>query len=185
MDGWFRIARARAPPSPIWASLPSRDAETFRGHPSIPSSSQVTAEQMLRSPAVCLRSSFGFHGIHPDASDFRVPWTRESCEFLVSTSKKGESPPEAAKSVIHRCHAFQQTDLAVHFPQQQRAPVGGSPLTIKTGFHTPRKMRFNRERCLVTLWHEKAAFLSASTTSRQRSYARDCGLFLSLIHLSC
>src|SRR2546430_1472003 len=90
MDGWFRIARARAPPSPIWASLPSRDAETFRARPSIPSSSQVAAEQMLRSRAVFLRSSFGFHGIHPDAFDFRVPWTRESCEFLVSTSERGE-----------------------------------------------------------------------------------------------
>src|SRR5438445_11316727 len=104
MDGWFRIARARAPPSPIWANLPSHDAETFRGHPSIPSSSQVAAEQMLRSRAVCLRSSFGFHGIHPDASDFRVPWTRESCEFLVSTSERAENPAEAAKAVIYSGH---------------------------------------------------------------------------------
>src|SRR5205807_2910829 len=95
MDGWFRIARARAPPSPIWANLPSRDEETFRWHPSIPSSSQVAAEQMLRSRAVCLRSSFGFPGIHPDASDFRAPWTRESCEFLVSISERAENPPEA------------------------------------------------------------------------------------------
>src|SRR3984893_15287710 len=92
-DGSFRIAHARALPSPIWASLPSRDAETFRGHPSIPSSSQVAAEQMLRSRAVCLRSSFGFHGIHPYTSDFRAPWTRESCEFLVSTSERAENPP--------------------------------------------------------------------------------------------
>src|SRR2546429_9105452 len=95
MDGWFRIARARAPLSPIWASLPSRDAETFRGHPSIPSSSQVAGEQTLRSRAVCPRSSFGFHGIHPDASDFHVPWTRESCEFLASTSERAENPPGA------------------------------------------------------------------------------------------
>src|ERR1700740_238402 len=93
MDGWFRIARARAPPSPIWARLPSRAAETFRGQPSILSYSQVAAEQMLRSRAVCLRSSFGFHGIHPDASDFRVPWTRESCEFLVSNSGRAENHP--------------------------------------------------------------------------------------------
>src|SRR2546430_17720723 len=91
------ISRARSPPSPIWASLPSRDAETFRARPSIPSSSQVAAEQMLRSRAVFLRSSFGFHGIHPDAFDFRVPWTRESCEFLVSTSERGENPPGAGE----------------------------------------------------------------------------------------
>src|SRR2546421_1521100 len=97
MDGWFQIARARAPPSPIWASLPFRDAETFRAHPRIPSSSQVAAEQMLRSQAVCLRISFGFPGIPPDPSDFRGPWTRESWEFLVSTSERGENPPGAGE----------------------------------------------------------------------------------------
>src|SRR6267143_7004067 len=40
----------------------------------------------------CLRSSFGFRGIHPDASDCRVPWTREFGEFLVSTAKRAENP---------------------------------------------------------------------------------------------
>src|SRR5690349_7110598 len=92
MDGWFRIARVRAPPLLIWASLPARDAETFRGHPTIPSSSQVAAEQMLRSRAAYLRSNFGFRGIHLDDSDCHVPWTRESCEFLVSTVKRAENP---------------------------------------------------------------------------------------------
>src|SRR5437773_1230876 len=104
MDGWFRIARARAPPSPILANLPSRDAETFRGHPSIPSSSQVAAEQMLRSRAVCLRSSFGFHGIHPDASDFRVLGQENLVNFSYQPQRERKIPPEPAKSVIHRCH---------------------------------------------------------------------------------
>src|ERR1700739_1992242 len=116
MDGWFRIARARAPPSPIWASLPSRDAETVRGHPSILSYSQVAAEQMLRSRGVCLRSSFGFLGIHPDASDFLVPWTRESYEFLVSTSERAENPPGAGEA--------RDSSLPHNLKLPERLPVG-------------------------------------------------------------
>src|SRR5439155_21469381 len=73
------------------------DAETFRARPGIPSFSRVVVGQMLRCRAACLRSNFGFHGIHLDASDFRVPWTRESCEFLVSTSERAENPPGAGE----------------------------------------------------------------------------------------
>src|ERR1700741_133969 len=52
-------------------------------------------------------------------------------------------------------HTFQQTDLAIHRSQQQRATVAGRPGSIKSRHHLSRKMRFKRESCLVTLCHGK------------------------------
>src|SRR5882762_7755587 len=92
IGGWFRTAHVRELSSPIWAGLPARGAETFRAGPCIPSFSQVVAGQMARYQAVCLRSSSGSHGIHLDASRCRALWTRESCEFLVSTAERAENP---------------------------------------------------------------------------------------------
>src|SRR5438552_269164 len=98
MGEWFRTVRERERPLPEWAGFRARDEGTFRARPGIPSFSQVVAEQMLRFRAACLRSSFGFGGIHQDASDCRAPWTRESCESLLSTAEREENSRAAGEA---------------------------------------------------------------------------------------
>jgi len=58
-------------------------------------------------------------------------------------------------------HTLQQTDLAVHLAQQQRAAVARHLPRGEARLHTARKMRCKLEDFLVTLCHGKGPFSSA------------------------
>jgi len=62
-------------------------------------------------------------------------------------------------------HPFQQLDLAIRLAQQQHTALGARLRAIESRYYLSRKMRFKRERALVTLCHGKGRLLSAFTTS--------------------
>ena len=90
---------------------------------------------------------------------------REHLRQLVLDEQRRTAVTETPRQTAEKVNS------ALHLAQQQGATVTGYLTRTERRFHPARKMRCKRERSLATLCHKKGRLRTATTTSRQRSYA--------------